>query len=255
MWYILAMTTNVNPRGPLRIQCAFTADRQHAAAAHRGSGVVTVEFYDLLDTGEDGVFSFAREFRAFAVGDDYPAEVPQADLERFLARWVRSDRARLPGLKAADAQEAFPTLHYARGDIARAPLDRLRKALDEAYGRLEAEGPFIAPTAAQVAALLDNRVLLGYASKAALRSRLNQLRAVEAYVNALMNSEPAPLKAVSREMGVDPVQARNLIQFARANDYMEGKGQGQSKGRATEEARMLSEKAKAEADRLKGAQA
>jgi hypothetical protein len=214
------------PRSDVAV-ALLDASERHAAVAWAGPGHLVIEFYDVLDTGE-GLYPFVRETRILACPAGTATPPSSADLQSRLASWVANDRSAVPAIE--QAPQEFAVNQFSPTDVKNAPYSQMFAELMRTLATETSATPFQAPTPEDFEDVTRLKLKLDFASTTALQSRISQLQAVEAYLTALHNDNTSPLKTVADVLGVSHIRARNLIQFARENDYLTA---GRSKGKAT----------------------
>ena len=202
----------------------------HAAVAWRGEKIMAVEFFDVLAPVDfDGTYPFRRELRIYEVIGEMPLKMSVEELEDRLKLWVENDRSQLPAIQHASQLEAYPVSSYSSTDVRGAPLPQMEAEVVRAFAERTMDEDFTGPTNEECDILLSGSDTLEFKSMKTLASHLQQLQAVAAYVSAIESNSPHPLQVVAKNLEIEHVRARNLIQFARDNKYLTG---GQNKGKA-----------------------
>lgn len=238
---------------------ATNAHEPLAAIAWRGKDVIAIEFHELLEISEAEADSFARELRIFEASDFFPQAVPVETLEEMLDNWIENIYPLLPVIQESDARREqgleamWPTSEYSSAASRQAPVSEMRRIVLQRYMEELVPMPFIAPTDEQVARIIDAPEWLAETgfNRAQSKSRLQQLQAVGYYLEALQNRE-APIQYIAQKMDIDPIRARNVIQFARDQKYLVGGSQGLSRGMPTRLAVEMAQLARRIADEIGG---
>ena len=219
-----------------------------AAIAWRGENGLAIEFYEILDADVDYV-PFAREIRMVEVTEEYPQRMPVEALEALLRLWREHEREYLPVEEAAQlARERgeaapFPTHQYSATDLRRPPFSEMRKRMLTEFLAQDAESQFQPPSAEDMDTLLNSEAWLQMQNwtRRQAAAHFKQLTVIAPYMRALSLNE-APIQYVAKELGISPVQARNLVQLARDSGYLTKGKQGAAGARPTRLAADLAEK-------------